>query len=45
MYEFSKKTRQNGKEFSEDIADHETTNRLPFYDGNVIALECWPKII
>ena len=45
MYEFSKKTRQNGKEISEDIADHETTNRLPFYDGNVIALECWPKII
>ena len=45
MYEFSKKTRQNGKEISEDIADHETTDRLPFYDGNMIALECWPKMI
>ena len=45
MYEFSKKTRQNGKEKSEDIADDETTDCLPFYDGNMIALECWPKII
>ena len=38
-------TKENGEEIAEQIADDETTDCLPFYDGTMIALECWPKII